>query len=162
MATSICPTSCKDSEGGEVDNSAMEDIDDRDALGGFLDTLSPVLCHLPGQYCIVKVYWRVFSFNFKICGFIIVYKSLFLKIGGKGLWSVITIKSWQPRTNILTLFRPHATARASPSVDEYHFSVGLMSLDPANVNCHPLGQQVSAFAVLHWQYCCKTTYLIPC
>ena len=74
---------------------------------------------------------------------------------------MITIKSWQPRTTILALFRPHVTATASPSVGEYHFSVGVVNLDPANVNCHPLGQQVGALAVLHWQYCCKTTYPMP-
>ena len=36
-----------------------------------------------------------------------------------------------------------------------------MNPDPANVNCHPLGQQVGVLAVLHWQYCCKTTYPVP-
>ena len=71
------------------------------------------------------------------------------------------IKSWQPRTKLLALFRPHVTARASPSVGEYCFSVGVENLDPANVNCHPLGQQVGVLAVLHWQYCCKTTYPMP-
>ena len=65
---------------------------------------------------------------------------------------MITIKSWQPRTNILALFRPYATARASRSIGEYHFSVGIVNLDSVNVNCHPLGQQVGALAVLHWQY----------
>ena len=62
---------------------------------------------------------------------------------------MITIKSWQPRTNILALFRPHSTARASPSVGEYRFSVEVVNLDPANVNCHPLGQQVGTLTVLH-------------
>ena len=74
---------------------------------------------------------------------------------------MITIKFWQPRTNILALFRHHATARASPSVGEYCLSVGVVNLGPANVNCHPLGQQVGALAVLHWQYCFKTTYPVP-
>ena len=74
---------------------------------------------------------------------------------------MITIKPWQQRTNILALFRPHVTARASPSVGEYCFSVGVVNLDSANVNCHSLGQQVGALAVPHWQYCCKTTYPMP-
>ena len=106
VVASIFSTSCKDSEGGGLHNSMIEDIDDWEALGGFLDTASAALCHLLGQYGIVKLYWRVFSFNFKICGFIIVHKSLLLNIDSKGLWSVITIKFWQPRTNILALFRP--------------------------------------------------------
>ena len=72
MATSPFSASSKDSEGGEVPNSVMEDIDDCDGLGGF--------------------------------------------------------------------------------------SEGVMNLNPANVNRHPVGQQVGVLAVLHWQYCCEITY----
>ena len=56
MAASIFSAPCKDSEGAEAHDSVMEHIDDCDALCGFLDTASAALFHLPGQYCIVKLY----------------------------------------------------------------------------------------------------------
>ena len=83
-----------------------------------------------------------FSFDFEICGFIIVHKSLLLKIDSKGLWSVLTIKYWQPTTDILALFKHDAAA--SPSVGEYCFSVGVLNLDPVCVNCHPNNLSSSA------------------
>ena len=73
MVTSFFSASCNDSEGGGVHNSMLEDIDGPEALGGFLETASAALCHLPGQYSIVKLYQRVLSFNFKIRGFVMVY-----------------------------------------------------------------------------------------
>ena len=36
---------------------------------------------------------KVFFFNFKICRFVMVPKSLLLNIDSKGLWSVITMRS---------------------------------------------------------------------
>ena len=75
MVASIFSTSYKNSEGGGLHNSMTDDIDDQEALGGFLDTTSAAWCHLLGQYCSMKLYW-----------FIIVPKSL-LNIDSKGLWS---------------------------------------------------------------------------
>ena len=51
MVASIFSALCNDSEGGGVHSSMAEDIDGREALGGFLEIAPAVLCHLPGQYC---------------------------------------------------------------------------------------------------------------
>ena len=40
MVASIFSTSYKNSEGGGLHNSMTDDIDDQEALGGFLDTTS--------------------------------------------------------------------------------------------------------------------------
>ena len=53
-------------------------------------------------------------------GFGIFEMSQLLNIPSRGLlWSVATVRSLQPRTNILALSKDHATVNASPSVGEY-------------------------------------------
>ena len=57
--------------------------------------MSLIVLYVIYKYCIVKLYWRVFLFNFKICGFIVVRKSLLLKIDGKarGLGADLVVKA---------------------------------------------------------------------
>ena len=71
-----------------------------------------------------------------------------------GLWSLMTIKSLQPKTNILALFKPQVTAKAAFSfVGPERLSVSVVNLDPANTRRQSPGQHVGVVFADHWQYC---------
>ena len=63
-------------------------------------------------------------------------RSLSWKIPKRGLWSVLTIRSLQPSTNILALSKAQTTANDLPSVGEYPASVGVVKRDPAYTSLH--------------------------
>ena len=53
------------------------------------------------------------------------------KIPKQDLWSMLTITSSQPSTNILALSKAQATPDDSPSVGEYPASIGVVKRDLA-------------------------------
>ena len=54
-------------------------------FGGLRDTAPETLYHFTGQYCVIKLNWRVIYLYFKIHGLGIVLKSLLLKMNNSGL-----------------------------------------------------------------------------
>ena len=70
-------------------------------------------------------------------------RSRALTIPKRGLWSVLTIRSLQPSTNILALSTAQATPNDSPSVEDYPASVGVVKRGS------------------HSQYCWRSRYPNP-
>ena len=83
------------------------------------------------------------------------------KIPKRGLWSVLTIRSLQPSTNILALSKAQTTVNDSLSVGESPASVGVVKWDPAYTSLQPSGQQIGAFSGSHSHYCWRSRYPIP-
>ena len=94
-------------------------------------------------------------------GFRVFEMSQLLNIPSRGLWSIATVRSLQPRTNILAFSKDHATASASPSVGEYQFSVGVVKEELANTSFQLFVQQTGAFSSGHSQYFWNNKYPIP-
>ena len=78
--------------------------------------------------------------------------SLLSNIPSKGLWSVVAIKFWHHRTNILAFSSDDATARAFPSVGQYRLSVGVKKRERVNASLHPSEKQTGACSFKQPQY----------
>ena len=89
----------------------------------------------------VYLYLKVFSLILKSLWFAMSSKVLSPSILTKGLWSVATRRSGQPRMKCLVFSRTQATARASPSTGEYRVSGPVRNLLPQKVTTQPSGQQ---------------------
>ena len=72
--------------------------------------------------------------------------SLLSNMSNKGLSSVVTIKFWHHRTNILAFSSDHDTARAFPSIGQYQLSVGVKKQERANTSLHPSEKQTGAWS----------------
>ena len=96
----------------------------------------------------MNLYLRVFSFNLNNLGFWILLRFISPNSPFSGLWSVTTMRLEQPMTNIRHFYNAHTIAGASPSIGAYLLSASIQNLLPANIRCHPSGQQT----VAHEQY----------
>ena len=117
--------------------------------GGLRETASEALCHFPGQWWMVNLYLRIFSFSLNNRGFGILLRSLSPNSPFSGLWSVTTIRFGQPITNIQHFSNAHAIAAALPLIGAY--------LHLANIGRQPTG----ALSVIHMQYFCSSRKPIP-
>ena len=78
--------------------------------------------------------------------------SLLSNMPNKGLSSVVTIKFWHHRTNILAFSSDHAKAIAFPSVGQYRLSVGVKKQECANTSLHPSEKQTGAWSFEQLEY----------
>ena len=95
-----------------------------------------------------------------MCGFGIFEMLQLLNIPNRGLWSVATVRSLQPRTNILAFSKDHATVSTS-LVGEYRFSVGVVKQEPANTSFQLFVQQTGAFSLGYSQCFWSNKHPIP-
>ena len=119
----------------------------------FLDTASGPQCHLPMPNCIENWNRKVFSWSELMRSLEMLLRSRSQKIPKRGLWSVLTIRSLQPGTNILALSKTQATASDSQSVGEYPASVGVVKQDPAYTSLQPSRETNRSILGSHSQYC---------
>ena len=130
---------------------------DFNMLVGLWETASEALCHFPGQCWIVNLYLSVFSFSLNW----ILLRTLFPNSPFRGSWSVTTMRLGQPMMNIWHFSNAHAITAASPSIGAYLLSTSIQNLLPANIRCHPSGQQMGALSVAHEQCFCNRRKPIP-
>ena len=64
-------------------------------------------------------------------------------------------------TNIRHFSKAYAIAAASPSISAYLLSASIQNLLPANIRCHPSGQQTGALSVVQEQCFCNRSKPIP-
>ena len=64
-------------------------------------------------------------------------------------------------TNIRHFSKAHAITAASPSIGAYLLSASIQNLLPANIRCHPSGQQTGALSVVQEQCFCNRRKPIP-
>ena len=89
---------------------------------GWRETASGPLCHLPALCVTLNLQANVAFLKSCMREFLILLRFLSLKIPKKGLWSVETSTSVQPKVNIRKCCKPQATARALTSVGLYRVS----------------------------------------
>ena len=143
---------------GLADNTSCSDFN---TLVGLRETASEALCHFPGQCWIVNLYLSVFFFSLNNLGFWIFLRSLSPNSPFRDSWSVTTMRLGQPMTNIRHFSKAHAIVAASPSIGAYLVSASIQNLLPANIRCHPSGQQTGALSVVHEQCFCNRRMPIP-
>ena len=68
----------------------------------------------------------------------------------------------QRMTNTRHFSNAHTIAAASPSVGAYLHSASVQNLPLANSRHQPLGQQLGAFSIVHWQCSRRSRKPIPC
>ena len=78
-----------------------------------------------------------------------------------GSWSVTTMTFGEPMMNIPHFANAYAIAVASPSIGAYLHSASVRNLLLAYIRRQPLGQQIRAFSIVHWQCFCKSRKPIP-
>ena len=64
-------------------------------------------------------------------------------------------------TNIRHFSKANSIAAASPLIGAYLLSASIQNLLPANIRCHPSGQQTGALSVVHEQCFCNRRKPIP-
>ena len=87
-----------------------------------------------------------------ICGFGIFDRYWLIKMQSNGLWSVVTISSGHPRSNILAFSKDHVVASVSHSVGEYWLSVDVVNLESVNTNFQLSEQHTGVFSSEQLQY----------
>lgn len=120
-------------------------------LHGSWETESAPQSHFPGQYWTVYCYWRVFSFRDCNLELVMLLIFLSLSIPKRGLWSMTTMSSLHPKTNICVLLRLQVTARHSPSVSAYQLSGSVINLHPSSIaRCHPYWYYYRGISLWTW------------
>ena len=107
------------------------------------------------------LYLKVFSLILRSLGLAISSKHLSPRSFTRGLWSVATRRSGQPRVKCLVFSKAQATPRASPSTGEYLVSGPVRNLLPQKVTTQPSGQQ-SGDIWTHEHVFCSSMNPIPC
>ena len=107
------------------------------------------------------MYLSVFSFIRKRRGFMILLRSLSLRILTSGWWSVATMRFGQPIMNVWHFWSDQATAVASPSMGAYLDSASVQNLLPAKTSFQPSWQHIGALSRGHLQCLCNKRNPIP-
>ena len=108
---------------------------------GLREVASAARFDFPGIWTILKCHGNVRCFSRNSLVFVISSRVRSPNIFTKGLWSVTTSKLSHPCVKKRVCSKPHATARASPSIGAYLDSAPERKREPARTMRHPSSQQ---------------------